>query len=105
MGRVGDTPIIGAGTYADDAFGAASATGDGGGIMKVVLAAPVVARLASGNRPDIVAAECLDGMRDRVSALGGLIVVDRRGALGWARTTETMSWAMVAEGGDAADGV
>ena len=37
-GRVGDTPIIGAGTYADDEAGAASCTGKGEAILKVSLA-------------------------------------------------------------------
>ncbi|MBP1687212.1 MAG: peptidase asparaginase 2, partial [Deltaproteobacteria bacterium] len=47
-GRVGDSAIIGAGTYADDTCGAASATGDGEAIIRVALASSVVAALREG---------------------------------------------------------
>ncbi len=47
-GRVGDSPLPGAGTYADDEAGAVSATGHGEGIMRVALAAEISISLRSG---------------------------------------------------------
>jgi beta-aspartyl-peptidase (threonine type) len=100
-GRVGDSPILGAGTYADDRGGAASATGHGEGILRVTLAARAVSEMRAGVSPDEAAAAALDEMFERVGASGGLILVDRRGRLGFARTTEAMAWAAAFDGGDA----
>ncbi len=92
-GRVGDTPLLGAGTYADDELGAASATGQGEGIMRVMLAASVMASIRAGASP---ADACYDGlvaMKKRVAATGGMIAVGRDGRLGWARSTKSMAYA------------
>ncbi|HKU36797.1 MAG TPA: isoaspartyl peptidase/L-asparaginase, partial [Polyangiales bacterium] len=92
-GRVGDSPLLGAGTYADDTLGAVSATGQGEGIIRVTLAARVIAAIAQGASP---ADACYDGlrwMRKRVAASGGMIVVGRDGRLGWARSTASMAYA------------
>ena len=92
-GRVGDSPLLGAGTYADDTLGAASATGQGEGIMRVTLAARVVAAIAQGAAPADACYEGLRWMRQRVAATGGMIVVGRDGRLGWARSTSSMAYA------------
>jgi len=92
-GRVGDSPLLGAGTYADDTLGAASATGQGEGIMRVTLAARVVAAIAQGATPADACYEGLRWMRQRVAATGGMIVVGRDGRLGWARSTSSMAYA------------
>lgn len=92
-GRVGDSPILGAGTYADVDSGAVSATGQGEGILRVLLSARAVDALRLGYPPDRAAAQALEGMHARVGALGGLVVVDSLGRLGLARSTESMSWA------------
>jgi beta-aspartyl-peptidase (threonine type) len=99
-GRVGDSPIVGAGTLADDRAGAISATGDGEGILKVGLAHLVAAALASGASCADASATALATMETRTSARGGLIVVRPDGA--WAATwiTRTMSWAAAWDGGD-----
>lgn len=99
-GRVGDSPLVGAGTYADDLGGAASATGHGEGILRVVLSGAAVAALRAGADPGAVAAQQLADMGARVSATGGLILVARDGRLGWARSTRTMTWAAEWDGGD-----
>lgn len=93
VGRVGDSPVVGAGTYADDRAGAVSATGDGEGILRLHLAATVHQRLLEGAAPHRAAEQALGDMRRRVRATGGLIVIDAAGRLGWARTTPAMSWA------------
>ncbi len=104
IGRVGDSPLVGAGTYADDLGGAASATGDGEGILRVVLSGAAVAALARGEEPESVARERIADLADRIGSTGGLILIRRDGRMGWARSTSTMSWAAAWEGGAGAAG-
>lgn len=104
-GRVGDSPVPGAGTYADDASGAISGTGEGEGYLRYGLALRACLLLTPDARPDAVLAESLSAMHARVGASGGAIVATRSGGLAWARTTATMSWAAVWQGADAIAGV
>jgi L-asparaginase / beta-aspartyl-peptidase len=97
-GRVGDSPLLGAGTYADDARGAASATGQGEGIMRVTLAARVIAAIGTGESPADACFEGLSFMKQRVAATGGMIAVDKDGRLGWARSTPSMAYAVTWHG-------
>jgi len=90
-GRVGDSAIIGAGTYADDTYGAASATGDGEAIIRVALASSVVAALRDGRDPLMVARERITELERRVAGTAGVIVVDARGRVGYACNTEHMT--------------
>jgi len=99
-GRVGDSPIAGAGFYATDALGASCATGVGEAILRRVAAYDVLIRMRGGTPPAIAAAEVCDA----VVALGegitcGLIVVDPRGAIGVAHRSAHMShaWARGSE--------
>jgi len=94
-GRVGDTPIIGAGTYADDGAGAASATGLGEGIMRVCLTKTTIEWLRSGMPPEQAARMAATLLVERGHGSGGLVLVDKAGAFGFARTTATMSWAVM----------
>ena len=68
-GRVGDTPIIGAGTYADNAAGALSCTGEGEYFLRAVLAHDIAARVEHGGRTLAAAAEA--AMREKLTARGG----------------------------------
>jgi len=77
-GRVGDTPIVGAGTYADDRAGAASSTGWGEGILRVVLAKTAVDRMGRGASPVVAGRFAIREMA-RVHGNGGLILLDRSG--------------------------
>jgi beta-aspartyl-peptidase (threonine type) len=97
-GRVGDSPLLGAGTYADDARGAASATGQGEGIMRVTLAARVIASMGAGESPADACFEGLSFMKQRVAATGGMIAIDKDGRLGWARSTPSMAYAVTWHG-------
>ncbi len=92
-GRVGDTPLIGAGTYADDGAGAASATGLGEAIMRVCLTKTTIEWLRSGMPAEEAARSAAKLLVERGRGSGGLVLVDKHGAFGFARTTETMSWA------------
>ncbi len=91
-GRIGDTPVPGAGTYADDAQGAASSTGDGEAFLRSCAALRAVLLLAH-SPPDEAATEVLLSWVRRLGASGGMILVRQDGLLGWARTTRDMSWA------------
>lgn len=79
-GRVGDAPLIGAGTFADDATCAVSATGHGEFFVRAVLAHDVHARLAyAGMELETAAGEALAQVH-RMGGAGGLIAVGRAGA-------------------------
>ena len=92
-GRVGDSPLLGAGTYADDALGAASATGRGEGIMRMGLCSRIMHALGASQQPGHAGFDALQLMKQRTSALGGVIVIDRHGKIGWARSTRSMAYA------------
>lgn len=97
-GRVGDSAVIGAGTYADDRRGAASATGIGEAIMRVTLAREAVALLADGLHPTHACQQSLAMLEERLGARCGLVAVDPDGRVGAAYTTNTMPTAHMHEG-------
>jgi L-asparaginase / beta-aspartyl-peptidase len=78
-GRVGDSPIAGCGTYADDEGGAASATGHGESILKVTLTRQVIDRLRAGASAREAAERSLADLARRTGGEAGIIVVDRHG--------------------------
>lgn len=92
IGRVGDTPIIGAGTYADDEAGAASCTGHGEGFIRTCLARATVDLMRQGLPPEEAAKQAISHMHAKVGLTGGIILVDSQGSVGLARSTRTMSW-------------
>ena len=94
-GRVGDSPLLGAGTYADNEGGACSATGAGEAIMRVVLAKAATDAMRSGMAPEEAARASIRVLGMRVGGTGGLILVDREGRLGLAHNTPSMTWAAV----------
>ena len=96
-GRVGDTPIIGAGTYADNAVGAISCTGEGEYFLRAVLAHDIAARVEHGGRTLAEAAAA--AMREKLTArggAGGMIGVDVRGNPVMVFNTPTMARGAVA---------
>jgi len=93
-GRLGDSSLIGCGCYADNKTAAASTTGWGEPIMKLVLAKWAADRVASGNLPEWVAAEAINYLKARVNGHGGMILLDARGRFGIAHNTPRMAWAM-----------
>lgn len=101
-GRVGDSPVPGAGTYADSRAGGASATGHGEGILRVALTSSLVSRLRSGESAEAASRIVLDDMAARVRAEAGVITIDRRGHLAWAHTSPALWWAWVTPGGEGA---
>jgi beta-aspartyl-peptidase (threonine type) len=103
-GRVGDSPLVGAGTYADDEAGACSTTGHGEAMIRVCLAKTAVdgmrSRADGGARPTAEDAtrDAIALMQRRTAQTGGLIAVAPDGSLGLARTTRTMTWAARTDG-------
>ena len=77
-GRVGDSAVIGAGTYAVDRAGAVSSTGWGEGILRMTLAKAGIDRMASGMSPGRAGQTSIRTL-DRIQGKAGLILVDRLG--------------------------
>jgi isoaspartyl peptidase/L-asparaginase-like protein (Ntn-hydrolase superfamily) len=90
-GRVGDSPLIGAGTYADNATAAISATGHGEYFMRLVLAHEVAAMMRHGGVGIEEATRwAIDERLEPAGGRGGLIAVDRRGTVAMAMNTAFM---------------
>lgn len=90
-GRVGDSPIIGAGTWADNASCAVSATGHGEYFIRYHVAADICARVTY---QEVTAAAAADTVIHDVlvpaGGAGGVIVMDRQGAVSMSFNTEGM---------------
>jgi len=76
---VGDSPIIGAGTYADNATCAVSCTGTGEFFIRVGVARDIAARMAYAKMPLVEAASATLDDVTRLGGDGGLIALDRDG--------------------------
>jgi len=92
-GRLGDSSLIGCGCYADNESAAASTTGWGEPIMKLVLAKWTADRIAAGNLPEWSAKEAMNYLKQRVNGHGGIIVLNRQGQIGIAHNAPRMAWA------------
>jgi len=92
-GRVGDSPIIGAGTYADDEAGAVSTTGHGEGMIRLCVARDAVVSMREGATAELALRSAIDRLARRLGSTGGAIAIDHAGRFGVARSTTTMSWA------------
>ena len=89
-GRIGDSPLVGAGTYADDRAAAVSATGLGEIFIRAAAAHELCARVRIGGAG---LRQALDGVLEEVKALGGnggLIAVSPSGEAAWGFTTPGM---------------
>ena len=105
-GRVGDTPLIGCGGYADNLTGGASATGHGESLMKLVLCKTACDLMGQGLTAQEAADEAVRRLGDRrIQGLGGLIVVDREGRTGYAFNTPHMARAVAQSDGTIVAGV
>src|SRR5262249_60630972 len=89
-GGVGDSAVIGAGTYADDRVGAGSATGPGEAIIRLGLVRVALGRLSSGTSAPAAARAALQLLRRRLDATAGLILASPEGRIRVARTTGSM---------------
>lgn len=98
-GRIGDSPLIGAGTYADDRSAAVSATGSGEYFIRAVAAHQLAERVRLAGQP---LQHALDAVLADISSLGGkggLIAVAPDGGAAWGFTTPAMYRGMADSGG------
>ena len=91
-GRVGDSSLIGCGCYADNESAAASCTGWGEPIMKLVLAKSAADEVARGKDPQAAASAMISNLKKRLNGHGGIIVLDRQGRYGISHNTPRMAW-------------
>jgi len=100
-GRIGDSPLIGCGTYADNLSGACSATGVGEIAIRLVLAKTVCNYVESGNSAEEAVENAIKLVNKRISTSYnsmGLIVVDSQGRFGAAHNSPNMCWAYFTPG-------
>jgi beta-aspartyl-peptidase (threonine type) len=93
-GRVGDSPLIGAGTYADDRAAAVSCTGSGEYFIRLGVAHEICARVRLAGWSIEDAADTLIDELGDMGGKGGVIVVSPDGSGGWAFNTKAMYRAM-----------
>lgn len=90
-GRVGDAPLIGAGTYADDRACGVSCTGTGELFIRHVVAHDVVARMLYGKQDVTPAAQAaIDQLPDEDGGVGGLIALDVKGRAAFAMSARSI---------------
>ena len=101
-GRVGDTPLIGCGTYAESKLGGVSCTGDGEATIRVVLARRTLELLRTSEDPDQAAQLAISVLREEGRGHGGLILIDSQGRVAWAHSTPFMPVGLRSAGHDRA---
>ncbi|XP_055987979.1 isoaspartyl peptidase/L-asparaginase-like [Sorex fumeus] len=98
IGRVGDTPCIGSGGYADIDIGAISTTGHGESILRVNLARLTLFYVEQGKTLEEAAKTALEYMKSKLSGLGGVILVNKKGDWVAKWTSTSMPWAAAKNG-------
>jgi L-asparaginase / beta-aspartyl-peptidase len=105
-GRVGDTPMVGCGIYADALAGACICTGWGEGIARMALARRGVELIERGISPARAASQAVALLSRRVTGgNGGCVLLNRRGQVGLAWNSTRMAYAYRVEGGEVIAGV
>ena len=89
-GRVGDSPLVGCGAYADNWTAGVSATGYGEALMRVVISKRVCDLVGTGLSAAAACAAAIRLLEERTGGEGGLIAVDARGQVGFAFNTRAM---------------
>lgn len=98
-GRIGDTPLVGCGLYADSHVGAAVCTGWGESIVRVALARRALELLERGYSPQSAAEAAIRTLARHVSGgSGGCILLTTSGQIGLAWNTRRMAYAYQVEG-------
>jgi beta-aspartyl-peptidase (threonine type) len=96
-GRVGDSPLVGCGFYADEQA-AISCTGDGEDFVRLLIAKRAADFVARGNTAREAAEAAIAVLGEKATGTGGLIIVDRLGNVGFAWNSQNMSHAYMVEG-------
>ncbi|XP_028027155.1 probable isoaspartyl peptidase/L-asparaginase GA20639 isoform X1 [Bombyx mandarina] len=95
VGRIGDTPLIGGGTYADDNVGGISTTGHGESILKYCLAHTIIKLMEGGLDADTATRQAVIGMTARLNNTAGAITLSKNGDVGIHFSSKRMAWAYV----------
>lgn len=91
-GRVGDSPLIGCGTYADNEVGGVSTTGWGEAMIKVVMAKSVIDLMErNGGDPQAASQEGIRILERKADGYGGVIAISRSGRIGMSYNTPRMA--------------
>ena len=90
-GRVGDSPLIGSGVYADNHSGAVSMTGIGEGIIRLVIAKSICDHLAMGKSPAVAARQVLRILTSRIHGTAGALVLSPDGRFAIRHVTPHMA--------------
>jgi beta-aspartyl-peptidase (threonine type) len=90
-GRVGDSPLIGCGVYADNQSGAVSMTGIGEGIIRLVIAKTICDHLAMGKSPAVAARQVLRMLVSRILGSAGALVLSPDGRFAIRHVTPHMA--------------
>ncbi len=97
-GRIGDSPLIGCGTYADNQAGACSATGIGEIAIRLVLAKTVCDYMSSGKTAQKAVEQAIRLVNRRNTATYnsmGLIAIDVHGRIGAAHNSPNLCWSYI----------
>ena len=97
-GRIGDSPLIGCGTYADNQAGACSATGIGEIAIRLVLGKTVCTYMENGKNAQEAVELAIKLVNRKMPALYnhmGLISVDIHGGIGAAHNSPNLCWAYI----------
>jgi len=92
-GRVGDSPLVGSGGYADNTTAAVGDTEDGESLMRVVISKRVCDFVSNGLSAQEACDAAIHLLAKRVQGLGGLIAIDYQGQVGVAFNTHSMPYA------------
>lgn len=98
-GRVGDTPLIGCGVYADNEAGAVSMTGLGESIIRVAVAKEITDGLAAGLSPAVAAARVLRKVVQRIHGAAGVLVLSPDGRFAIRHSTPHMAAGVIGRDG------
>ncbi len=96
-GRVGDSPLVGCGFYADE-YAAVSCTGYGEDFTRLLIGRRAAEFVEHGNTSQRAAEAAIAFLSKRAGGQGGLIIVDREGRIGFARNSRNMVYAYLKEG-------
>jgi L-asparaginase / beta-aspartyl-peptidase len=94
-GRVGDSPLVGSGGYADNRTAGVSATGHGESLMKILISKQVCDYVATGLSAQAACEAAIRLLEERTGGEGGLIALDAAGRVGAAFNTAAMPHAYV----------
>jgi beta-aspartyl-peptidase (threonine type) len=97
-GRIGDSPIIGSGGYADNELGAASSTGYGESLLRVMLCKTACDFLRTNDCMN-AAWDAMDVLQTRAQGYGGVIMISPDGDYGFAHNTPRMAFAYAEDDG------